>query len=308
METVMGFAPVQAKVYLLWMRVRSVYMALAALAVLVACLGFAPACIAGQAVDDGDRPLVLAASLRPATRLIRATQYLYSSLFARVGRRVELRFIPSVRARHEANQGYVDGDFFRIADYGLRAGNLLRVDEPVAQEGFGIYVASDKFMGLKTLADIMAWRGEPLEIGYTRGIVGIDELQGLSDLSRLHHLQTTPDLENGAQMLIKGHLDLYLGPLLVVEALLVQKGLGNSDIRCAGIFNRRNGYIFLHKRHAGLIPGLEEAIRAMKAEGTYPDILDVIHGSWPDDAVLDAAVPPVTLKPSGVSEPGGGQQ
>jgi polar amino acid transport system substrate-binding protein len=295
-------------VYLELMRVLAAYSVFAAVVVLVACLAVPSAYGAAQPAVEGERPLVLATGLRPDTRLMRAAQYLYSSLFARVGRRVELRFIPSVRARYEANQGHVDGDFFRIADYGQRAPNLVRVDEPVAQEGFGIYVASNRFMGLKTLADIMAWSGEPLEIGYTKGIVGIDGLPGLAGLSKRHRLQSTPDLEIGARMLIKGHLDLYLGPLLVVEALLVQQGLDHSDIRCAGIFNRRDGYIFLHKRHAALVPGLEAAIRAMKAEGTYPDILDVVHGVWPDDAVLDAAVPPSVSEPLGVRGQKGGRE
>ena len=285
------FAPILAKVYFGWMRAQSVYIAFAAVAVLVACLAVPSARGAGQAAGAEGRPLVLAASLRPATRLMRASQYLYSTLFARVGRRVELRFIPSVRAIHEANQGYVDGDFFRIAAYGLRAPNLLRVDEPVAQEGVGMYVASDRFAGLRTMQDLEAWSGAPLEIGYTRGIVGIDETRGVFELEARHHMQSTPDLEIGLQMLIKGRLDVFLGPTLGVEALLVQKGLMDSGIRCAGLFVQRNGYIFLHKRHAALIPGLEAAIRAMKAEGVFPDVLDMVRGTWPDDDVLDAALP-----------------
>ena len=273
------------------MRVSSVYIAFSAAAVLVACLVCAPECGAGQGDGDGERPLVLAASLRPATRLMRASQYLYSSLFARVGRRVELRFIPSVRAIREANQGHVDGDFFRIAAYGLRAPNLLRVDEPVGQEGVGMYVASDRFAQLRTLQDLEEWGGAPLEIGYTRGIVGVDETRGVFELASRHRMQSTPDLEVGLQMLIKGRLDVFLGPTLGVEALLVQKGLMDSGIRCAGLFVQRNGYIFLHKRHAALIPRLEAAMRAMKAEGVFPDVLDMVRGTWPDDDVLDAALP-----------------
>lgn len=307
-ETDLRFAPVLAKVYLQWMRASIVYTAFAAVVVLVACLSLAPACCAGQATGDGDRPLVLAASLRPNTRLMRASQYLYNSLFAQVGRRVELRFIPSVRAVREANQGYVDGDFFRIAAYGLRAPNLLRVDESVAQEGFGIYVASESFTGLRTLRDLETWGDAPLEIGYTRGIVGIDETRGVFDLASKHHLQPTPDLETGLQMLIKGRLDVFLGAVLAVEALLVQKGLMDSGIRCAGLFAQRSGYIFLHKRHAALIPGLEAAIRTMKTEGTYPDVLDIVYGTWPDDAVLDAAVPLVPSEPLDAPKDSGGPE
>ena len=67
----------------------------------------------------GERPrIVLAADVSTDTPLMKRVQAYYAYLFDKVGCDVEFLYFPSGRGVLEARKGALDGDFFRIAEYG----------------------------------------------------------------------------------------------------------------------------------------------------------------------------------------------
>lgn len=234
----------------------------------------------------GHNKFVLTTSLAPGSRMLRAVQYLYSQIFARIGREVELRYIPAIRSAHEANEGFVDGDFFRVGAYELRAPNLVRVREPIAEGYLNLYVARGQLMKINGIADLKPWDGDPLSIGYLRGTLGVEDLDVLFALDPPHSLQGVTGIGRGLQMLVRGRLDVFIGPGLIVDTLITKQEYVLSGVKDAGVIASSNGHIYLHKRHAALVPLLERAIREMKAEGVFPSAKDVMTGKWPDDSLL----------------------
>lgn len=240
--------------------------ALLALAAFLSCTGGASPARADEAPPE-NAALVLAADLPQDSELMARARRAYAQVFAGIGRRVELRSIPYLRSLREIEAGRVDGDFFRASRFGEGASFLVRVDEPLRTFRFGIYVRDPSLSNLRSLGDLLAWTGEPLRVGYGRGVLWIEETLERSWMGAVHRLVPLSDQFAGMHMLAAGRLDVFLTSDLMAGFALAEQDLKDAGVVRAGVLCEQKGYIYLHRRYADLVPALEAAIRRAKAEG-----------------------------------------
>ncbi|GAM09871.1 putative protein [Geobacter sp. OR-1] len=182
--------------------------------------------------------------------------------FKRMGIPVKIIVLPSERALINANEGIDDGNYARVEGLDKQYPNLIRVKEEITTFEF---VAFSRTVPLK----ITGWESlKPYNVGIITGwkilennIVGVKSLSKVSNEQLLFNL------------LILGKVDLVVYDRR--QGKVVLKQLADKEIK---IYNPplavRKMYPYLHKRHADLVPRLEQVLRAMKKDGTYKRIVD----------------------------------
>lgn len=176
--------------------------------------------------------------------------------FRRAGVRLQLVRLPAERGLVNANAGLEDGDLTRIAGLEASYPNLIRVPEKLADWEFSAFsTQGPRHAGWESL--------RTRSLGHIRGWKIYE-----------HKLAATPaeiTAENAAQLFRL----LRLGR---IEIALFERWQGLARIereQLAGVqvleppLARREMYIYLHKRHAALVPRIARALRDIKAEGLY---------------------------------------
>lgn len=176
--------------------------------------------------------------------------------FRRAGVQLRLVKLPAERALINANAGTEDGDLTRIAGLDAMYPNLVRVPEKLSDWEF---VAFSKNPTLTAKLDVL--RTQP--IGHIRGWKIYENM--------LTGAPVVVSSDDTAQLFRQLQLDR-------IDVALYERWQGLSLIRKQGIkgvyplepaIAKREMYIYLHKRHAALVPKIAEALRAIKAEGLY---------------------------------------
>ncbi|MDP2031458.1 MAG: transporter substrate-binding domain-containing protein [Thiobacillus sp.] len=176
--------------------------------------------------------------------------------FRRAGVQLRLVKLPAERALINANAGTEDGDLSRIAGLDALYPNLIRVPEKLIDWEF---VAFSKNPTLLAKLDVI--RTQP--IGHIRGWKIYENM--------LTGAPAVVSSDDSAQLFRQLQLDR-------IDVALYERWLGMSLLRKQGIkgiyplepaITKREMYIYLHKRHAALVPKIAEALRAIKAEGLY---------------------------------------
>ncbi|HEY9099579.1 MAG TPA: transporter substrate-binding domain-containing protein [Thiobacillus sp.] len=176
--------------------------------------------------------------------------------FRRAGVRLRLVKLPAERGLINANAGIDDGDLSRIVGLDAQYPNLIRVPEKLIDWEFSAF---SKNASLPAARDVL--RSHP--VGYIRGWKIYE-----------HYLANAPAItasDDSAQM-------FRLLQLNRIDVALYERWLGLSLMRRMDIkgivplepaISKKEMFIYLHKRHADLVPKLAEALRAIKAEGLY---------------------------------------
>jgi len=176
--------------------------------------------------------------------------------FRRAGVRLRLVKLPAERGLINANAGVGDGDLTRISGLEANYPNLVRVPEKLIEWDF---TAFGKRAAL--VADWKTLRARP--VGHIRGWK-IYERQ----LEAAPHIVNAEDSAQLFRQLQRNR----------IEVALFERWQGLSRVRREGLNDvhalepslaRRDMYIYLHKRHAALVPQLAKALREIKAEGQY---------------------------------------
>lgn len=176
--------------------------------------------------------------------------------FLRAGVQLQLVKLPAERGLINANAGIEDGDLTRIAGLEAQYPNLVRVPEKLIDWEFAAF---SKNPALSTSWDVL--RARP--IGHIRGWKIYE--------SQLAGAPAVVSSDDPAQMFRQLQLNR-------IEVALYERWLGLSLLKRQGIkgvvplepsLARREMFIYLHKRHAALVPKLAEALREIKAEGLY---------------------------------------
>ena len=167
-----------------------------------------------------------------------------------------------------ANAGIEDGDLNRIAGLERAYPNLIRVPEKNMDMHFVAFTRQ---------ADLtldQGWRGLS---GHSVGIIKgwkILEQNLPTDVQAIF----VKDAEQLFRLLEHRRVDVVLYAQHLGQAQAQQLGL--TDVRVAGpTLTSQAMYIYLHKKHAQLVPRLAEALRQMKADGTYARIEHATLGS-----------------------------
>lgn len=176
--------------------------------------------------------------------------------FRRAGVRLRLVKLPAERALINANAGIEDGDMSRIAGLEAQYPNLVRVPEKLIDWEFAAF---GRDVALPAHWETL--RTHP--VGHIRGWKIYEQ-----QLAGAPHVVTA---EDPAQLFRQLQLDR-------TEVALYERWQGLSRIQRQGLTDvylldpllaRREMYLYLHKRHAALVPRLAAALRAIKAEGLY---------------------------------------
>lgn len=176
--------------------------------------------------------------------------------FRRAGVTLRLVKLPAERALLNANAGIEDGDLSRIAGLEAQYLNLIKVPEKLIDWEFSAFsmdrTIRTRLDAIRThsIAHIKGWKI------YEQMMAGAPAVTTAEDSAQLFRLLA----------------------LKRVEVVLYTRWMGLAKIREQGLSGvvalepplaTREMFIYLHKRHADLVPKIAAALRDLKKEGFY---------------------------------------
>ncbi len=213
----------------------------------------------GLAQGHGDAEIVLAigggAPLGPGDGPGFASSVAIEA-FRRIGLSADVIALPAERALINANAGIEDGDALRHRVIEKHYPNLLRVPEPIMPFELNAFTF-DPNLAFRSPDDL-----NDMAIGFETGLK-------LLEVVFADHPRRTgvAELDQLFTLLANGRIDVALaerwqGAWWVrhfrLDCRVLPTGLGSEPM-----------YMYLHNRHADLVPQLADALRAMKADGTH---------------------------------------
>jgi polar amino acid transport system substrate-binding protein len=192
-----------------------------------------------------------------------ALRLLSEEAFRRAGLELKLVSLPSARSLVAANAGEVDGEGLRIAGLDKQYPDLVQVPERYIGISF-VAFARDASIQLD-----QGWAGlEPYRVSHITGWKLFE-----ANATRARSVTQVETPEQMFRMLDAGRIDLALYTLADGQALVRSLGLSSiGAVRPA--LKDVDMYLYLHRRHAGLVPQIARALRDMKADGSYNRIVN----------------------------------
>lgn len=211
----------------------------------------APAAAAAVTVSTNNTPLDR-----------RALQALAGEAFRRVGLEFKLVSLPSERSLHAANLGEVDGEGLRVAGLATQYPNLVQVPERFLGVSF-VAFAKDASIRLDQRWDSL----KPYSVAH---IIGWKMFEANATTARVVNKVDKP--EQMFRMLEGDRVQLALYTRADGQALVRSLGL-RGIVALAPALKDVDMYLYLHRRHEALAPRVAQALREMKADGSYQRLL-----------------------------------
>jgi len=209
-------------------------------------------------------PLTISTNNTPLDR--RALEQLSQECFRRIGAEFKLVSLPSERSLVAANLGEVDGEGLRVAGLGSQYPNLVQVPERFVRISF-VAFSKDATITLDHGWDSL----KPYRVAFINGWKLFEANTGGA---RVVHKVDKP--EQLFRMLDEGRVDLVL--YTRADGVVLAKHLGLSAIApLAPALKDVDMYLYLNRKHQELAPRLGQALRDIKADGTYNRILATIY-------------------------------
>ena len=180
--------------------------------------------------------------------------------FNRVGVKVTISSLPGERALLNANTGIDDGDLLRIPGLEKFYPNLIRVPEKVMDFEFVAFTKNPDIK-VKTIAGL-----EPYTVAYVTGWKFYE-----NRIKKAKNITQAPNLAALFQLLQKGRADIVLAERW--QGLWAAKQEGIKVKHLHPPLKVSNMYMYLHKRHAALVPKVAEALANMKQDGSFQKIV-----------------------------------
>ncbi len=185
--------------------------------------------------------------------------------FRRIGVDFKLVSLPSERSLHSANLGEVDGEGLRIAGLSGQYPNLVQVPERYIGISF-VAFARDATIRLD-----QGWESlKPHRVAFINGWKMFE-----ANASGARSVSKVDKPEQMFLMLDSGRVDLALYTRTDGVALARSMGLG-AIAPLAPALKDVDMFLYLHKKHESLLPRLAQALREMKADGSYNRILTAL--------------------------------
>ncbi len=172
--------------------------------------------------------------------------------------RLELRLIklPAERSLWLANSGLGDGELNRLSGIETLYPNLIRVPEKMGDWHFAAFSKDASIPGRieairgRTVGLIRGWKI------YERAMAEAEEVITVDDPDQLFRL------------LQLDRIEVALYERLMGLAHIKEHAINGVRVVEPPLFIRET-FIYLHQNHAGQVPALAVALRAMKRDGTY---------------------------------------
>lgn len=178
--------------------------------------------------------------------------------FRRLGIDLDLQRVPTGRAGPLADTGEADGCGPRIAGYDKFFPNLVQVEEPVIDFEFMAFTKREDI-------EVRDWTSlSDYTVGHLTGSVI------LANKTKQHAGMVTSvrDAEQLFTLLERGRIDIA-----VIERWTGLYAVNRLELRDVRLLQpalaHRPMFFYLNRKHADLAPRLADALRAMKADGTY---------------------------------------
>ncbi|MFZ5571119.1 MAG: substrate-binding periplasmic protein [Thermodesulfobacteriota bacterium] len=181
--------------------------------------------------------------------------------FHRIGiHRVEIIHLPAERSLANANAGITDGDFVRISGLEAWYPELVQVPEKIADFEFVGFTKKKKIR-------IKSWEEcKTHHVGIVRGWKLLEKnLAGAVSLTRVR------DQNLLFTLLEKDRADVIVYSRLEGYEIMKQAGIKNVMVLEPPL-EIREMFLYLHKRHDGLVRRLCAALMDMKKDGAYERI------------------------------------
>jgi polar amino acid transport system substrate-binding protein len=177
--------------------------------------------------------------------------------FKRAGVSMRLIELPAERGLRNANEGIDDGDLTRIAGLEQQYPNLMRVPERLLDWHFSAFArrADIEVDGWGSLLRhrvgyIRGWKIAESNLGAAASAVVVDDVDELFRLLALDRVDVVVySREMGAE---------YVHRRRLTDVRLIEPPVATREM-----------FIYLHSKHASLVPKVADALRALKADGTY---------------------------------------
>lgn len=234
-----------------------------------AALLCAVALLAALPVRAADRIVLTSGVLAPYTTPERTgfLDQLIATLFREVGLEAELLIYPTATERGmlNANEGVDDGLAMRVAGLEKQYPNLIRVPEPIAINDFVAMSTRQRFA-------TTGWDSlQPYAVSY---IIGWKVFEQNVPKSREQTL--VRDAEQLFTLLARDRTDVVLYERW--QGVAVTRAMGLRVQVMEPPLVRTPMYMYLHKKHAALVPRVAQALARLKQNGTYNRIYDATLG------------------------------
>jgi polar amino acid transport system substrate-binding protein len=180
--------------------------------------------------------------------------------FRRINRQIDIDHQPTERSITNANSGVTDGEFPRISGLESLYPNLVRVPEKITDFEFVAFskhhrktMTSWDVLQAYDVAIVRGWKILEKNIINTRSLVRVKN----------HKLLFNLLANDRADIVVYSRLEGY--------ATIRSLGL-EGVVALEPPLAVREMYLYLNKKHEQLIKPLEQALREMKADGTYIEI------------------------------------
>lgn len=206
------------------------------------------------------RPLVLNTSYAAPITSPDKTGFLdlfYAELFGRLNIPFEIQSLPAERALQNANAGVDDGDVCRIADLVNQYTNMVRSREPIMPYHHAVFSRHKNFTitGPESLT--------PYSVGLVTGWKIVE--------------RTTQQVPSRTLVDSPEQLFVLLDQERI-EVAVIERMVGLETVHRLGLKGIRvlsppllsgDWFLYLHKKHAALLPRIDAEVRKMKRDGTY---------------------------------------
>ncbi|MCI4625598.1 MAG: transporter substrate-binding domain-containing protein [Candidatus Magnetoovum sp. WYHC-5] len=187
---------------------------------------------------------------------------IYKDLSRRLGINIIINYLPAERALKNANSGIDDGDIGRIVNINATGEypNLVRVPEHIMQLQIMVFTSKPNVV-VKTPEDL-----RPYDVGIITGWKIAER-----NTTKAHSITKVEEVKQLFTMLEKGRIDIALIERMIGMKLLKDSGIKNVRMSSTPLIEE-HFYLYLNKKHKALVPKFVDAIKAMKADGTYERI------------------------------------
>lgn len=185
-------------------------------------------------------------------------QGIMEDAFQRLGLAVDFQVVAPERSLSLVAQGVDDGDCCRIEELAAHYPTLRRVPVALIDIDF-VAFTRDNSIRIQNWADL-----EPYEVGVVRGWKILEAELAQRPVREIYTLTTPRSMFN---MLNKGRIQVATIGRLVGYETIRAMAIPDIEVQEPPLVSRPL-YLYLHERHAALIPRFTQVLEQMKQEGS----------------------------------------
>ena len=207
--------------------------------------------------------LVLSTWAKPPLSKVDHTGYLDKIIieaFRRIDLEIDILQKPVQRSISDANNGKGDGEYIRISGLSRIYPNLIEVPEKVFDFEFVVFTKNHDVI-------INGWDSlKPYDVGIVIGWKILEE-----NIRNVRNRVDVPTPESLFKMLALGRIDIAVYSRYLGSEIVKNLGLKNIFVKNSPLAVKPM-YLYLHRKHQGIIPDLAKNLSDMKKDGTFSKI------------------------------------